>query len=106
MAGLTEAKKRDFISQLVVLVLQNEQRLKDKGYDPTDRVGVIKTKSGEADAAEARQQEAMAAYKDATTLANNTLDAAYTDASAFVDVLSGILGKKDNLVLEIKKMRK
>lgn len=106
MAGLTEAKKRDFINQLIVLVLQNEQRLKDKGFDPTERVGEIKTKSDDADAAEAKQQKAMAAYKNATTQANKTLDTAYTDASAFVDVLSGMLGKKDNLVLEIKKMRK
>ena len=106
MAGLTEAKKRDFINQLVVLVLQNEQRLKDQGFDPTDRIGGIKTKSGEADLAEVKQQEAMAAYKNATKAANDTLDAAYTDASAFVDLLSGMLGKKDNLVLEIKKMRK
>ena len=41
----------------------------------------------------------MAAYKDATKLAQDTLGAAYTDASGLVDLLSGMLGKKDNLVL-------
>lgn len=106
MAGLTEAKKRDFINQLVLMVTQNKQALIDKGFDPTTRIDELKVKSKDADAAEVKQQKAMASYKDATKQAQDTLDAAYTDASGLVDVLSGMLGKKDNLVLEIKKMRK
>ena len=46
------------------------------------------------------------AAKNATKLAQETLDAAYTDGSATVDLITGLLGKNDNLVLEIKKLRK
>jgi len=34
------------------------------------------------------------------------LDAAYTDASATVDLISGLPGKNDNLLIEIRKLRK
>lgn len=105
MANLTESKKRDFVSQLTVLLEKNTQLLTDKGYDPTAKITQLKTELTAADEAEVDQMEAKAAAKDATRVARETLAVAYTDASATVDLISGLLGKTDNLLLEIKKLR-
>ncbi|WP_297086096.1 hypothetical protein [uncultured Draconibacterium sp.] len=105
MANLTESKKRDFVQQLIVILQQNTSLLSDKGFDPTAKITQLQTELTTADDAEGKQIEAAAAAKDATKLANETLDTAYTDGSATVDLISGLLGKKHNLVLEIKKLR-
>jgi len=102
---MTESKKRDFVSQLIVILEQNRELLADKGFDPTAKITQLQTELEAADNAEGKQLEAMAAAKDATKLANETLAVAYTDGSATVDLVTGLLGKKDNLVLEIKKLR-
>lgn len=106
MTTLSEAKKRDFISQLIVILQQNSQSLVDKGFDPAAKIAQLTQELAAADDAEGRQREAMAAAKNATQLANETLNTAYADGSATVDLITGLLGKKDNLVLEIKKLRK
>ena len=106
MGNLTESKKRDFVTQLVVIMEQNAQLLADKGFDPANKIDQLKQELTAADEAEGKQADAMAAAKDATKLANETLDTAYVDGSATVDLISGLLGKKDNLLLEIKKLRK
>ena len=105
MANLTESKKRDFVSQLIVILQQNSELLADKGFDPAAKITQLQTELATADDTEGKQLEAAAAAKDATKLANDTLDVAYTNGSATVDLISGLLGKKDNLVLEIKKLR-
>jgi len=104
--SLNEARKRDFVSQLIVILEQNSPALSDQGYDPTSKITQLQTKLTAADEAEGKQHEAMAAAKDATKRANETLNDAYTDGSATVDLISGLLGKNNNLVLEIKKLRK
>lgn len=104
--SLNESKKRDFVQQLIVIIEQNAQKLVDKGFDPASKITQLKDELVAADDAEGRQAEAMAAAKDATKVANDTLDVAYTNGSAMVDLISGLLGKNDNLVLEIKKLRK
>ena len=104
--SLNESKKRDFVSQLIVIMEQNAQLLSDKGFDPAAKIAQLKDELTTADNAEGKQVEAMAAAKDATQLSNDTLDVAYTDGSATVDLISGLLGKNDNLLLEIKKLRK
>ncbi|RKD92128.1 hypothetical protein [Mangrovibacterium diazotrophicum] len=104
--SLNESKKRDFVTQLIVVLEQNTQLLTDKGFDPTAKITQLKSEVQAADTAEGKQIEAMAAAKDATQLANDTLDVAYSDGSATVDLITGLLGKNDNLVLEIKKLRK
>jgi len=104
--SLTESRKRDFVTQLIVIMEQNAQSLSDKGFDPTAKIEVLKQEMTAADEAEGKQVEAMAAAKNATNVAQNTLDAAYTDGSATVDLIAGLLGKNDNLVIEIKKLRK
>lgn len=106
MTSLSESKRRDFVSQLIVILEQNAQLLTDKGFDPSDKIAQLQTELTAADDAEGKQLEAMAAAKDATQLANDTLTVAYTDGSATVDLITGLLGKKDNLVSEIKKLRK
>lgn len=105
MANLTESKKRDFVQQLIVILQQNASLLTDKGFDPTAKITQLQSLLADADDAEGKQLEAAAAAKDATQLANETLNTVYTDGSATVDLITGLLGKKDNLVLEIKKLR-
>ena len=104
--SLNESKKRDFVTQLVVIMEQNGKLLGDKGYDPTAKIKQLKEEITTVDQAEGRQREAVAAAKNATQHAQESLNIAYTDASATVDLISGLLGKNDNLLLEIKKLRK
>lgn len=104
--SLNESKKRDFVTQLVVIMEQNGKLLSDKGYDPAGKIKQLKEEITAVEKAEGRQREAAAAAKDATQQAQETLSIAYTDASATVDLISGLLGKNDNLLLEIKKLRK
>jgi hypothetical protein len=106
MSGLTESKKRDFITQLIVIIEQNAELLTARGYDPTVKLAQLKAEKASVDQTEASQREAMAAAKTATQLALDTLNMAYTDASATVDLISGLLGKNDNLLIEIRKLRK
>ena len=106
MAKMTEGKKRDFVTQLIVIMEQNAQLLTDKGYDPANKIAQLKQELTAADEAEGKQAEAMAAAKDATKLSQETLDTVYRNGSATVDLISGLLGKKDNLLLEVKKLRK
>jgi hypothetical protein len=104
--SLTDSKKRDFITQLIVIIEQNSELLIAKGYDPSAKITQLKAEIASTDQAEGRQREAMAAAKNATQVALDTLNVAYTDASATVDLISGLLGKNDNLLIEIKKLRK
>ncbi len=106
MGNLTEAKKRDFVTQLIIIMEQNAELLIDKGYNPENKITELKQELSAADEAEGKQAEAMAAAKNATKLSQDTLNVAYVDGSAAVDLISGLLGKKDNLLLEIKKLRK
>lgn len=106
MGSLNESKRRDFVAQLTTILEQNSSLLSEKGFDPSAKIQQLSDELTEANEAEARQSEAMAAAKDATKLAQDTLATAYEDASATVDLITGLLGKKHNLVLEIKKLRK
>ena len=102
MSKMTESKKRDFVSQLIVILEQNRELLADKGFDPTAKITQLQTELEAADNAEGKQLEAMAAAKDATKLANETLAVAYTDGSATVDLVTGLLGKRIIRCLRLK----
>jgi hypothetical protein len=104
--SLNESKKRDFVTQLIVIMEQNAELLTSKGYEPRAKIAQLQAEIDATDQAEGRQREAAAAAKNATQVALDTLNVAYADASAAVDSISGCLGKKDNLVIEIKKLRK
>lgn len=106
MAGFGESKKRDFISQLIVILEQNSQLLNDTGFDPSAKISQLQTELAAADEAEGRQTEAKATAKAATIVAHDTLRTAYDDGSATVELIVGLLGKKNPLVQEIKKLRK
>lgn len=106
MGKLTESKKRDFVNQVITIMEQNADLLSEKGYDPKNKIEQLKQEMTAADLAEAKQAEAMAAAKDATRISQDALDTVYESTSAIVDLFGGLLGKKDNLLLEIKKLRK
>ncbi len=106
MTSLSEARKRDFINQLLLAMENQTVVLTDAGFDPTTKIAGLKLKSDDADNAEVKQQESMATSKDATQLAQNSLNAAYAEASATVELMTGLLGKNHNLIKEIRKMRK
>ena len=106
MGNLTESKKRDFLVQLITLLEQNDHLLYESGYDPSQKIASLKNGIKTAEEADARQVEAKAASKNATRLATETLNAVYREGSAAVDLVSGLLGKDNNLLLEIKKLRK
>jgi len=106
MSKMTEAKKRDFVAQIITLVEKEQDVLIGKGFDPAARVDGLKIKKTAADTAEIAQQEAAAKAKEATAQANLTLDDAYKDASDFADLISGLLGKDDELVKKMRKFRK
>ena len=106
MSGLNDSKRRDFVAQFVVILEQNAQLFTAKGYDPTAKIAELKEQIVQSDQAEGQQREAMAKAKDATQKAYEKLMKAYTNASATVDLVGGLLGKKDNLLIEIKKLRK
>ena len=44
MGNLNDSKKRDFVSQLIVLLEQNTQLLTDKGFDPAAKIDQLKQK--------------------------------------------------------------
>lgn len=106
MGNLTEPKKRDFITQLILVMEKNIELFTNKGYDPANKIAELKQDLTAADDAEAQQTAAAAAAKDATKLSQEKLDLAYRNGSATVDLISGLLGKDDNLLREIKKLRK
>lgn len=106
MARLNEAEKRDFISQMIILVEQEKDRLMDNGYDASTKVNALKVKKNEADSSEMAQQEAAAKAKEATKLSNDKLNDAYREASNFADILSGLLGRDDEMVKKMRKFRK
>ncbi len=98
MGKLSEARKRDFINQLLLAMENQTIVLTDAGFDPTNKIAGLKLKSDCADAAEVKQQASMASAKDATKLAQESLDAAYAEASTTVELMTGLLGKNHNLL--------
>ena len=106
MGSLNDSNKRDFLSQLILLMESKADEFMQAGYDPTNKIDELKKLSDEAQGDEAKQQQALALAKDATKKAQTSLKTAYKEASNAVDLIAGLLGKDHNLVKEIKKMRK
>ena len=103
---MNESDKRDFISQIISLVEERKSILTEKGFDQTTKLDELKIKNLESDNAEIVQQEAAAKAKEATTNANLKLDEAYKEASNIADLISGLLGKENELVKKMRKFRK
>ena len=105
MSKMNESDKRDFVSQIISLIEERKDVLTEKGFDPTVKEDELKVKNLAADNAEIAQQEAAAKAKEATTFANLKLDEAYKEASNIADLISGLLGKENELVKKMRKFR-
>ena len=103
---MNDAQKRDFVARMISLVEAEQDALTDKGFNPTDRLDGLRNKKQAADSAETAQQEAAAKAQEATAEANQTLADAYKDASDVADLISGLLGKDNELVRKMRKFRK
>ncbi|MDU9051134.1 MAG: hypothetical protein Q3M30_20010 [Candidatus Electrothrix sp. Rat3] len=103
---MNDPKKRDFVTQMISLMESEKDALTDKGFNPTDRLAGLTDKKQAADSAETAQQEAAAKAQEATAQANQTLADAYKDASDCADLISGLLGKDNELVRKMRKFRK
>lgn len=105
MSKQNEAGKRDFVSQVISLSTESAELLIAKGFDPAAKIELLTNKKQIADKAETAQQEAAAAAKVATKVSNEKLDEAYREASNQVDLISGLLGKENELVKKMRKFR-
>lgn len=104
--GLTEARRRDFITQLIGVMKKNTALLTENGFDPLVKIDQLNAELEVVDQTEADKIDAIAAAKNATKVANEALRTAYKTSSKVVDSITGALGKDNNLVVEIKKLRK
>jgi len=106
MTKQSESSKRDFVSQMLTLLIEEKEELTNAGFDPSARTEALKTKNHEAETSEIAQQTAAAQAKEATQLSVEKLSIAYKDASNIADLISGLLGKENELVKKIRKFRK
>jgi hypothetical protein len=103
--ALTEAQKLAFSRQVIEIVNINAAELLAANYDPVPMVTTLTTDTQVAEQKEAEQQTAQAAAKTATTAAVTTREGVYKDASQFVSLIEGLLGKGSHLVEELHKIR-
>lgn len=106
MTKMAESQKRDFVTQVTTILDQNKQLLINEGYDPAVKIAQLKSKIAVALQKEAVQREAAAKAKNATKETNQATKEAYTEASATVELMAGLLGKDNSLVVEMRKLRK
>jgi hypothetical protein len=103
--ALTEAQKLAFARQVLEIVKTNAADLVAAGFDPLPRATALDSSAQIAELKEAEQQTAQAAAKTATKAAVTAKDAAYEDASSFISLIEGLLGKDSHLVEELHKIR-
>ena len=103
---MNDPKRRDFVAQMISLVEAEQDVLKDKGFDPAERLEGLRNKKQLADSKETVQQEIAAKGREATAEAQQALTDAYKDASNIADLISGLLGKENELVKKMRKFRK
>jgi|GEM_PF-1146706 len=106
MSGINEAQKRNFVTQLIATVEKESETLKTHGYNSENKIQDLKVKKEKSDVTEANQQEALAKAKEATAESNRALEDAYGEAGKMLDVISGLLGKKHPVIVQMKKLRK
>jgi len=104
--SLNDSKKRDFVTQMIEILVQNKSKLAEKGFSSESKEAELREKSNVTATSEVKQQEAAAAAKEATLKAQSDLDAAYLAASSMADAVVGLLGKNDELSKKIRKIRK
>jgi hypothetical protein len=104
--AIAENRKRDFIAQMLQMIANNRDKLVDAGYNPDDAFRELSEKYRKTTLDAAKKAEAMAEYKNAVMVSHTSLKEAYSLASNFAEIFFGLLGKKDSLVLEMRKIRK
>ena len=94
MSRLTLAQKLAFAREIAEVLNNNKAGLVTAGYDPTQKIEELGAESKIAEKDEADQQQVLAASRQATITANTSKDKVYNNASASVDVIAGLIGKK------------
>ncbi len=102
---MKESTKRDFVTQVLELLQEEKETLTTKGYTADAKITELSESKKACDQAELQQQKVQAAARDATKIANETLELAYKQASETVDLLSGLLGKDSEIVKRMRKFR-
>ncbi len=105
MGSLTEAKKRDFINQMIKLVNDEQTNLNESGFNPESKLTELVALKGNCENAEMAQQQALAQAKEATALSQDELEKAYKAASNLSDAISGMLGKESEIVKRMRTFR-
>ena len=105
MSGLSHAQKLAFVREVLELLKMEQSNLLEKGVDVSQRIATLENESSLAEGAEAEQQKASSASKDATRKALTSIRTAYRDASDAVDQVAGTLGKNSELVKTIRGIR-
>ncbi len=105
MTTLNENEKRAFIAETITITTQETVTLTAAGFDPANRLMELQNKVVLADLAEAEQQRAAVAAKNATRASQEALKAAYDDASSMIDLFEGLLGKSNTLVHQLRQLR-
>ena len=79
--------------------------LAEKGFNAEPRANELTQQSETALSAETAQQRAERDAEAATKVSQQTLKAAYDNASASVDLIVGLLGKDHPLSKQLRKLR-
>jgi hypothetical protein len=104
--AIAENRKRDFIAQMLQMIANNRDKLTEAGYNPENAYRELLEQYQKATLDAGKKAETLAAYKDAVKISGESLRIAYVNASRLAEILSGLLGKKNNMVLEMRKIRK
>lgn len=103
--SLTDAQKLAFVREMGEILANNSTELTALGYDPASKITELETQGHDAELAEATQQQKAADSVAATMAAKTMRELAYGNASATVDLMSGVLGKTNPVVRKIRKIR-
>ncbi|MEK6795721.1 MAG: hypothetical protein AABZ39_13150 [Spirochaetota bacterium] len=105
MASLTETSKRDFAKRILEVLKSSGENLKPAGVDASVKAAKLETLVTEAFAAEDGQIKTRAESQKISARSRETVESAYAEASAVVELIVGSLGKKDPLSRRLKSLR-
>lgn len=105
MATLTRGHKRDFARQIAELVSQHNTTLTTAGFNPEERLVLLRDKNAVAEKKRAEQLAAEEAAVKATAESVKTENEAYDFASSTVDLMVAVLGRDDELSRILRNLR-
>lgn len=103
--ALTETSKREFAKRILNVLVSHADTARTAGVDASVKAAKLNALIDEAFAAEDAQIRIAAESLQATQRSRTTMEAAYAEASAAVELIVGSLGKKDMLSHRLKKLR-